>query len=103
MAIFHPNCTLPAERVPIVSAPNVRGTLSGILWPSIATLIACTYSALHLNVPEQRLGQEKESKHDLKWTLLRLQIGLQWFCINLLAPEIVLAKPLLITMALTKN
>lgn len=88
---FYPNCTLPAGKVVYVAAPGVRSTLD-ILWPSLATLIACTYQVLHLSVPEQRLGRDKGFKGDLKWTFRRFCKGLKWACVNLLAPELVLCK-----------
>lgn len=88
---FQPNCTLPVDRVVYVASPNIRSTLD-ILWPSLATIIACTYTVLHLSVPEQRLGRDKGLKGDLKWTLRRLGQSLKWSCINILAPEIILSK-----------
>lgn len=59
-----------------VSAPLVRGT-SSILWSCISTLVACVYTALHLNIP----------KDTSTWAMLKLK-GL-WVTIALLAPEIV--------------
>lgn len=88
---FYPNCTLPAGKVVYVAAPDVRSTLD-ILWPSLATIIACTYQVLHLSVPEQRLGRDKGFKGDLKWTFRRLGQGWKWSCVTLLAPELVLCK-----------
>lgn len=59
-----------------VSAPSVRGT-SAILWSCITTLVACVYTALHLNVPADT-GT---------WAMLRLKAS--WVLVALLAPEIV--------------
>lgn len=60
-----------------VSAPNYRGTTS-ILWSCLVTLIACIYSAIHINIPNTTS----------KWRILLLK-GL-WVFLALLAPEIVL-------------
>src|ERR1700761_3733456 len=87
--IFYPNCTVPIGSVPYVAAPNVRSTLE-ILWTSLATLIACTYSVLHLNVPQQRRGRDRGWRGDLKWTWRRTSQYLKWTLITLLAPEYVL-------------
>lgn len=59
-----------------VSAPLLRGA-SSILWSCLSTLIACVYTALHLNVPTDTST----------WAMLKLK-GL-WVTIALLAPEIV--------------
>ena len=48
-----PDCSIPSEDDAFMSAPNVRSTL-GIAWSALATIIACTYGVLHLNVPQQR-------------------------------------------------
>lgn len=54
---FDTNCTLPDHEYNYVQGPNVRGSLQ-IVWSCLATLIACTYSVLHLNVPMQRDGRD---------------------------------------------
>lgn len=56
----NPYCTIPTEGLhSFVSAPNVRGTLD-ILWSCLATIIACTYTVLHLNIPEQRDDKDRD-------------------------------------------
>ena len=60
------------------SAPGVRGT-SQILWSCTLTLVACVYTALHLNVPPSNEGQ---------WQFLWRKT--KWVAIALFAPEIVL-------------
>lgn len=60
-----------------ISAPNYRGT-SDILWSCIVTLVACVYTALHLNIPG-RSGKWRRLLQKLKWTVTAL-----------LAPEVVL-------------
>jgi hypothetical protein len=60
-----------------VPSPELRGTTS-ILWSCIITLVACIYTALHLNVPS-----------DSKWSSILRSKG-KWVLVALLAPEIVL-------------
>lgn len=60
-----------------VGSPEIRGTMT-ILWSCIITLIACLYTALHLNVP----GDTKA------FPMLREKF--KWVIIGLVAPEIVL-------------
>ncbi|KAF4445955.1 hypothetical protein F53441_10344 [Fusarium austroafricanum] len=67
--------TIPAPS--FVGSPEIRGTMT-ILWSCIITLIACLYTALHLNVP----GDTK--------ALPMLREKFKWVIIGLVAPEIVL-------------
>ncbi|KAF3074338.1 hypothetical protein CFAM422_003741 [Trichoderma lentiforme] len=62
---------------PWVSAPQFRGTMA-ILQSCILTLVACIYTAIHLNVPVK-----------VDWLSL-LQTKVWWVLIALFAPEIVL-------------
>ncbi len=64
--------TIPAP--PWVDAPEFRGT-TAILWSCLATLIACVYTAIHLNIPDAGAGQ-----------LLRKKMS--WVFLTILAPEI---------------
>ncbi|KAM0393952.1 hypothetical protein ACHAO7_003103 [Fusarium culmorum] len=68
---FDSNTTAPAW----VNSPNIRGTFD-ILQSCILTLIACIYTALHLDVPI------KTAWHEL------LLYKLKWTAITLFAPEI---------------
>lgn len=77
---FDPQCTFPVISVNFVSGPPIRGVL-GIIWTCLATVITCTYSVLHLNVPDPH---ESWHVHRLK------EIG--WTLITMVAPEIILAK-----------
>lgn len=86
MAFFQPNCTLPPAAVTYVANPNVRSTLD-ILWSSLATIIACTYTILHLNLPEQRRGRDPGWKGNLKWTVRRLRRNLAHCLVAVLVPE----------------
>lgn len=60
-----------------VSSPEVRGT-TDIVFSCVVTLIACIYTALHLNVPMQ------------SGLLYNLILKGKWVFIGLLAPELVL-------------
>lgn len=88
---FYPNCTLPAHDVSYVGSPNVRSTLD-MLWTSLATIIACTYSVLHLNVPEQRDGCDPGWQGDVQWGTRRLLTSVKWTIITILGPDYLLAK-----------
>lgn len=50
---FQPTCTIPNSTVNFVASPGMRGSLD-ILWSCLFTILACTWSIQHLNVPEQR-------------------------------------------------
>jgi hypothetical protein len=65
---FTPNCTSPDQLVNFVVSPEGRGTLD-MLWSSLFTIIACTWTILHLNVPEQQDSRDPGWKGDLKWGL----------------------------------
>ena len=90
-AVFYPNCSLPTHSVAYVAASGTRGTLD-IHWSSLATIIACTYTVLHMNVPEQRQGRDPGWRGDMVWSLRRLKTSFKWTLITILAPEYVLAK-----------
>lgn len=47
--VWTANCTVPPEGTTIVGGLPLRST-ADIVWPCLATLIACTYTALHLDV-----------------------------------------------------
>jgi hypothetical protein len=63
-----------------------------ILWSCLFTIIACTYSVLHLNIPEQRLDRDPGRMGDIKWILKRTGNGLKWMLITIIAPELPLGK-----------
>lgn len=84
-----PNCTIPAEGLhSFVSAPNIRGTLD-ILWSCLATIIACTYTVLHLNIPEQRDDRDRDLgwKGDMRWWWRSMKTRINWTLITVWAPE----------------
>ena len=61
-----------------VVGPQFRGT-SDILWSCIVTLIACIYTAIHLNVPPA---------HEGNWHFIWRKA--KWVALALFAPELVL-------------
>lgn len=65
LTTFHTNCTIPDSTYQYVQGPNTRGSLQ-IVWSCLATLIACTYTVLHLNVPEQLDGRDGASEKYLE-------------------------------------
>ncbi|KAK4158965.1 hypothetical protein QBC43DRAFT_305070 [Cladorrhinum sp. PSN259] len=60
-----------------VNAPNMRGT-SSILYSCVLTLVACIYTALHLNIPHRNATFSQ-----------LLMIKMKWVLIALIAPELV--------------
>jgi hypothetical protein len=52
------------------------------------TLAACTWTILHLNIPEQRLGGVPGWRGDLKWTFKRTWTKTKWMLTAMLAPEL---------------
>ncbi|PTB66526.1 hypothetical protein BBK36DRAFT_1169117 [Trichoderma citrinoviride] len=51
--VFETNCSAPGTPANFVSSPNARGTLD-ILWGSLFTILACTWTLQHPNIPKQR-------------------------------------------------
>ncbi|GKZ26527.1 hypothetical protein AbraCBS73388_002771 [Aspergillus brasiliensis] len=89
---FHTNCTLPSQHASLVTAPNTRGTLQ-ILWSSLFTILACTWTVVHLNVPKYKPKPHiKDFKKWLKWMVDRYQHPTKWFLLTVIAPEIPFAK-----------
>ncbi|KAK0516317.1 hypothetical protein JMJ35_000920 [Cladonia borealis] len=89
--IFDTNCTHPSTTVSFVSSVNARGTID-ILWSSLFTILACTWTVLHLNVPEQRLDRDTGWRGDIKWAVKGFLTSAKWMLITVLAPELLLAK-----------
>jgi hypothetical protein len=87
---FNPNCTSPDHSVNFVQSPGGRGTLD-ILWGCLFSIVACTWTILHINVPEQREGQNPGWRGDLKWMFKGFCIKLWWMLWTILAPELVLS------------
>jgi hypothetical protein len=88
---FDVECGLPNDSEAYVSSPNTRGTLD-ILYTCLATIFACTYSSLHLNVPTQRPERDPSSPPpgDMQWNLARLLEKCGWALLTALVPELIL-------------
>jgi hypothetical protein len=89
--VFETTCKKPTTNVNFVSSPDSRGTLD-ILWSSLFTIFACTWTIQHLNVPEQREGHDRGRKGDLKWTLKGVYTSVKWMLLTMVAPEFVIGK-----------
>ncbi|KAF1955042.1 hypothetical protein CC80DRAFT_416530 [Byssothecium circinans] len=87
MITFYPNCTLPPTTPAFVLGPNTRSTLS-IVWNCLGTLILCTWSILHLNVPPQ-LTPRSTAQIIRRW-LYHSGTKLKWMVITILAPETIM-------------
>ena len=83
--IFYTNCTLPPSTVNYVSSPDTRGSLD-IVWNCIATIIACTYSVLHLNLPRRPEHVSPTRKSWVRWENDYLTPALLTF-IGIFCPE----------------
>jgi hypothetical protein len=92
---FETACSIPSNSVNFVSSPDSRGTLD-ILWSCLFTLVACTWTIQHLNVPEQQKGPagDHSSWCDFKRALKGFWTNLKWMIATMLAPEYILGKAL---------
>jgi hypothetical protein len=90
---FETNCTKPQETVNYVLGANIRSTFD-ILWTCLLTIIACTWSVQHLNIPEQREGRDPGFLGNIQWALKRSWTNTKWMLITVVAPEYLLIKNL---------
>lgn len=88
---FSPNCSIPTSNINFVQSPNARGTLD-ILWSCLFTIFACTWTVLHLNVPEQRDDLHRNWKNDFMWKLKGFWGNLKWMLVMVMVPEYLLGK-----------
>jgi hypothetical protein len=88
-SVFTPNCTKPEQSYNLVKSPSGRGTLN-IFWSCIATIIACTWTVLHLNVPEKRSDRDSGWRGDIKWNMKGFWTKIKWMLVTMLAPELAL-------------
>jgi hypothetical protein len=90
---FQTTCTTPPSPTNYVSSPNTRGTLD-ILWSCLFTVIACTWTIQHLNVPEQPGfdPQDVPWHRVLRWNLNGLWRSIKWMLVTIIAPEYILGK-----------
>lgn len=82
------NTQLPPH-AKFVSSPKSRGTLD-ILWSSLFTILASTWTVQHLNVPEQRNCCKQGWRGSLKWYTKKFFTGAKWIMITTIAPEVVI-------------
>lgn len=85
---FTPSCTALNETVNIVNGTSYRSTWD-ILFSSLFTIVACTWTIQHLNVPEQRNRRDSGFWGDQKWMLKRMIRSVQWMLGTIVAPELV--------------
>ena len=99
---FDPECAVPETVVAVVSSPDVRGT-SDIFWSSAFTIITCTWTIQHLNIPKERTcctkiaGSAKRGPShgvwcDVKWSAKMFLTNLKWMLVTIVAPEFILGK-----------
>jgi hypothetical protein len=87
---FYPNCTFPSAIVNFVSSGNVRGTLD-ILWSSLFTLLICTWTVQHLNIPQQTKDYDG-SWDKLKEAFKRSGTKVKWMLVTLIVPEFLVGR-----------
>ncbi|KAL7925691.1 hypothetical protein ACQKWADRAFT_198059 [Trichoderma austrokoningii] len=97
-SVFETTCSKPPNGVNYVSSPNFRGTLD-ILWSSLFTIFACTWTLQHPNVPEQchgyrhnhnNVNQVSRWKESVRWKLKHFLKAANAFILTILAPEIII-------------
>jgi hypothetical protein len=92
MKVYKPQCSLPANIHGYVSSPETRGTLD-IVWTCVATLLLCTWTVLHLNVPIE--VSSKGPAQIICHQVYLVARKLQWMFITLMAPEVILGMALM--------
>ncbi|KAN0102644.1 hypothetical protein V8E51_010957 [Hyaloscypha variabilis] len=88
---FETTCTHPSTPINYVSSVDARGTMD-ILWSCLFTILACTWTVLHLNVPEQREDRDPDWKGNIKWMIKRGLTSTTWMLITIVAPEVLISK-----------
>ncbi|OCL08119.1 hypothetical protein AOQ84DRAFT_407568 [Glonium stellatum] len=97
---FRPNCTRPPDGVNFVYKADIRATFD-ILWSCLFTLLICTWTVQHLNIPDQSiiedeappkwsLSQKFHALAQKKWS--HFFPKLKWMLLTLLLPEFLLGK-----------
>lgn len=90
---FSTTCSIPPADINYVTSPNTRGTLD-ILWSCFFTIIACTWTIQHLNLPEQRGNRDPGFRGNVKWIAKGLWSNSKWMLATMIAPEYILGKAL---------
>jgi hypothetical protein len=88
---FETNCSIPTNSTNFVSSNGTRGTMD-ILWSCLFTIITCTWTVQHLNVPEQREDRNPGKWGTIWWAIKGGWTSAKWMLVTVLAPEILLAK-----------
>ena len=58
---FTTHCEIPNSTVNFVTSPDTRGSVD-IAWSCWGTLVACTFTVLHMNVPDRSTPQAKSMR-----------------------------------------
>ncbi|KAK3990464.1 hypothetical protein QBC44DRAFT_368995 [Cladorrhinum sp. PSN332] len=87
--VFTPNCTGPTNKENFVKEPDIRGTMH-IIWSSLFTIIACTWTLQHPNVPKQYRGLKPWTKSWWGAQSHSLFENAKWMVITVLAPEVII-------------
>ncbi|KAL6890952.1 hypothetical protein GGI43DRAFT_415226 [Trichoderma evansii] len=89
--VFPTTCSAPdpQSEFMFVSGPNTRGTLN-ILWSSLFTIFACTWTVQHPPILEQRNGRNLGILGDLKWGLIGIGRSATIMIVTALAPEFIM-------------
>ncbi|KAG9230589.1 hypothetical protein BJ875DRAFT_150600 [Amylocarpus encephaloides] len=88
---FGPNCSLPIEAVEYVSSSNIRGTID--IWiKCLLTVLACTWTVQHLNIPRQDRYTHRGTSRFADWDIRGVARGIKWMVITAFAPEVLLGK-----------
>jgi hypothetical protein len=93
ITVYYPDCIVPTLQLPTyVDSASIRGTLD-IFWSCFFTLLICTWTAQHLNVPAQRLGREPESTKEYVTSIFStFWSKLKWMIITLVLPEFLVGR-----------
>ena len=92
MKAYKPQCSIPPHINGFLSSPDIRSTMD-IVWTCAATLLLCTWSILHLNIPIEVTSNGSASQ-TLRRNLYLTARKLWWMFITFMAPEIILGKAL---------
>jgi hypothetical protein len=88
LTTFTPDCTVPLlEPAYYVSSPNVRGTLD-ILWSCLLTLLICTWTVQHPNVPRQKNALRTNLILEARRSVVgAVWLKFKWMILTLVLPE----------------
>ncbi|KAH8784742.1 hypothetical protein BGZ57DRAFT_940473 [Hyaloscypha finlandica] len=104
-ALNHTEATITnssAHAILLSSANSARGTLN-ILWGSLFTIIACTWTVQHLNVPAQRNSCAPGWRGTFKQHMESFYRSVKWMVITMIAPEVVIGMACYDYLSAKKN